>query len=134
MKILQYQRKYMEGVCVKIYIINLKIFVIYVIHICYLGAILTTSEKMGTGTVESYTYHTYVKSAGGYLVALLVFFMLLLNVGSSAFSTWWLAIWIKAGGGVNMFSFFNWYLCFLFLVYVDLFHLRMSLIPIPIKL
>lgn len=105
MKILQYQRKYMEVVCVKIYIINLKIFVIYVIHICYLGAILTTPEKMGTGTVELYTYHTYVKSAGGYFITLLVFFTLLLNVGSSAFSTWWLAIWIKAGGGVNMFFF-----------------------------
>ncbi|XP_043596465.1 multidrug resistance-associated protein 5-like isoform X4 [Bombus pyrosoma] len=63
------------------------------------GAILTTPEKVGTGTVKSYTYHTYVKSAGGYFVALLVFFTLLLNVGSSAFSTWWLAIWIKAGGG-----------------------------------
>ncbi|XP_050485106.1 ATP-binding cassette sub-family C member 5-like isoform X2 [Bombus huntii] len=63
------------------------------------GAILTTPEKMGMGTVELYTYHTYVKSAGGYFIALLVFFTLLLNVGSSAFSTWWLAIWIKAGGG-----------------------------------
>ncbi|XP_076163958.1 ATP-binding cassette sub-family C member 5-like isoform X3 [Ptiloglossa arizonensis] len=63
------------------------------------GATLTTKEKVETGTVKSYTYHTYIKSAGGYLVAILVFFTLFLNVGSSTFSTWWLATWIKAGGG-----------------------------------
>ncbi|KAK9296625.1 hypothetical protein QLX08_009452 [Tetragonisca angustula] len=63
------------------------------------GTILTTPEKMGMGTVESYTYHTYVKAAGGYFVAVLVLLTLFLNVGSSAFSSWWLAMWIKAGGG-----------------------------------
>ena len=63
------------------------------------GTSLTTEEKVETGTVKSYTYHTYVKAAGGYIVAILVFFTLFLNVGSSAFSSWWLAIWIKAGGG-----------------------------------
>ncbi|XP_043520961.1 multidrug resistance-associated protein 5-like isoform X6 [Frieseomelitta varia] len=63
------------------------------------GTILTTPEKMGIGTVESYTYHTYVKAAGGYFVAVLVLLTLFLNVGSSAFSSWWLAMWIKAGGG-----------------------------------
>ncbi|OAD53879.1 Multidrug resistance-associated protein 5, partial [Eufriesea mexicana] len=63
------------------------------------GTILTTQEKMQLGTVQSYTYNIYVKSAGGYFVAALVFFMLLLNVGSSAFSSWWLAVWIKAGSG-----------------------------------
>lgn len=39
-------------------------------------------------------------------MAILVFFTLFLNVGSSAFSTWWLATWIKAGGGVNIFYIF----------------------------
>ncbi|XP_076687192.1 ATP-binding cassette sub-family C member 5-like isoform X2 [Andrena cerasifolii] len=63
------------------------------------GASLTTEEKVETGTVKSYTYHTYIKAAGGYLVAVIVFFTLFLNVGSSAFSSWWLATWIKAGGG-----------------------------------
>ncbi|XP_012144503.1 ATP-binding cassette sub-family C member 5 isoform X3 [Megachile rotundata] len=63
------------------------------------GVSLTTQEKTETGTVKAHTYHTYVKAAGGYFVAILVFFTLFLNVGSSAFSTWWLAVWIKAGGG-----------------------------------
>lgn len=65
----------------------------------YKGATLTVAEKSETGSVKSYTYHTYVQATGGYLVAILVFFTFFLNVGSSAFSTWWLAIWIKAGGG-----------------------------------
>ncbi|KAG5348318.1 MRP5 protein, partial [Acromyrmex charruanus] len=60
---------------------------------------LTMAEKSETGSVKSYTYHTYVQATGGYLVAVLVFFTFFLNVGSSAFSTWWLAVWIKAGGG-----------------------------------
>ncbi|XP_076278986.1 ATP-binding cassette sub-family C member 5-like isoform X3 [Lasioglossum baleicum] len=63
------------------------------------GATLITQEKVETGTVKLHTYHMYIKSAGGYFVALLVFCTLFLNVGSSAFSTWWLATWIKAGGG-----------------------------------
>ncbi|XP_076642871.1 ATP-binding cassette sub-family C member 5-like isoform X2 [Halictus rubicundus] len=62
------------------------------------GATLTTEEKVETGTVKLHTYHMYIKSAGGYVVALLVFCTLFLNVGSSAFSSWWLATWIKAGG------------------------------------
>ncbi|XP_011697103.1 PREDICTED: multidrug resistance-associated protein 5-like isoform X5 [Wasmannia auropunctata] len=65
----------------------------------YKGATLTMMEKSETGSVKSYTYHTYVQATGGYLVAILVFFTFFLNVGSSAFSTWWLAVWIKAGGG-----------------------------------
>ncbi|EGI66812.1 Sodium leak channel non-selective protein [Acromyrmex echinatior] len=60
---------------------------------------LTMAEKSETGSVKSYTYHTYVQATGGYLIAILVFFTFFLNVGSSAFSTWWLAVWIKAGGG-----------------------------------
>ncbi|XP_061939322.1 ATP-binding cassette sub-family C member 5 isoform X6 [Apis cerana] len=62
-------------------------------------AILTTQEKMGIGSVKSYIYHIYVKSAGGYLIAVLVFLTLFLSIGSSAFSSWWLATWIKAGNG-----------------------------------
>lgn len=69
----------------------------------YLGATLTVAEKSETGSVKSYTYHTYIQATGGYLVAIIVFLTFFLNVGSSAFSTWWLAVWIKAGGGVSNF-------------------------------
>lgn len=62
---------------------------------------LTIAEKTETGAVKSHTYRTYIEATGGYLVAILVFFTFFLNVGSSAFSTWWLAVWIKAGGGVS---------------------------------
>lgn len=73
-----------------------------------LGTALTVAEKSETGSVKSYTYHTYIQATGGYLVAILVFFTFFLNVGSSAFSTWWLAVWIKAGGGVsNSYIIFN---------------------------
>lgn len=70
------------------------------------GVQLTTQEKVETGTVKPHTYHTYIKAAGGYLVAVLVFLTLFMNVGSSAFSTWWLATWIKAGGGVSILGIF----------------------------
>ncbi|CAK9831718.1 ATP-binding cassette sub-family C member 5 [Anthophora retusa] len=63
------------------------------------GVLLTTQEKTESGTVKAYTYHVYIKAAGGYFVAALVFFTLFLSVGSSTFSSWWLATWIKAGGG-----------------------------------
>ncbi|CAL1686668.1 unnamed protein product [Lasius platythorax] len=65
----------------------------------YKGTALTVAEKAETGAVKSHTYHTYIEATGGYLIAILVFFTFFLNVGSSAFSTWWLAVWIKAGGG-----------------------------------
>lgn len=48
-------------------------------------------------------------------MAILVFFTLFLNVGSSTFSTWWLATWIKAGGGVNIFHIFIHVRCISFL-------------------
>ncbi|XP_070166360.1 ATP-binding cassette sub-family C member 5-like isoform X2 [Polyergus mexicanus] len=65
----------------------------------YKGRTLTVAEKAETGAVKSHTYHTYIEASGGYLIAILVFFTFFLNVGSSAFSTWWLAVWINAGGG-----------------------------------
>jgi len=69
------------------------------------------AEKSETGSVKSYTYHTYIQATGGYLVAVLVFFTFFLNVGSSAFSTWWLAVWIKAGGGVSSILYPIFYIC-----------------------
>ncbi|XP_032668813.1 sodium leak channel non-selective protein-like [Odontomachus brunneus] len=65
----------------------------------YKGKTLTVEEKAEKGAVKSYTYHIYIQATGGYVVAILVFLTFFLNVGSSAFSTWWLAVWIKAGGG-----------------------------------
>lgn len=76
---------------------------------------LTMTEKAETGTVKSHTYHTYIQATGGYLVAVLVFFTFFLNVGSSAFSTWWLAVWIKAGGGVSNILYYIQHFRFIYL-------------------
>lgn len=63
------------------------------------GTTLTLQDKVETGSVKVQTYHTYIKAAGGYLMAFLVFSILFSNVGGMAFSSWWLVVWIKAGGG-----------------------------------
>lgn len=76
---------------------------------------LTMAEKAETGAVKLHTYHTYIKATGGYLVAVLVFFTFFLNVGSSAFSTWWLAVWIKAGGNVSNIYYCTQYFRFIYL-------------------
>nr|CAD7196531.1 unnamed protein product [Timema douglasi] len=63
------------------------------------GEKLTTAEQVERGQIRCQTYKTYISAAGGYLVSFLVVLTFLLNVGSTAFSSWWLAEWIKAGGG-----------------------------------
>ncbi|KAL2734392.1 ATP-binding cassette sub-family C member 5-like isoform X1 [Vespula squamosa] len=63
------------------------------------GITLTLQDKVETGSVKMQTYHAYIKAAGGYFMALLVFSILFSNVGSMAFSSWWLVVWIKAGSG-----------------------------------
>ncbi|XP_063238702.1 ATP-binding cassette sub-family C member 5-like isoform X1 [Bacillus rossius redtenbacheri] len=63
------------------------------------GQQLTTAEKTERGSVKAQTYQRYISAAGGVCVLLCVVVMFLLNVGSTAFSSWWLAMWISAGGG-----------------------------------
>nr|CAD7428538.1 unnamed protein product [Timema monikensis] len=63
------------------------------------GEKLTTAEQVERGQIRCQTYKTYISAAGGYLVSFIVVLTFLLNVGSTAFSSWWLAEWIKAGGG-----------------------------------
>lgn len=58
-------------------------------------------EEQIRGTIKATAYHAYISAAGGYVVCLLVFLIILLNVGSNVFSSWWLAMWIKAGSGVS---------------------------------
>ncbi|XP_024082084.1 multidrug resistance-associated protein 5-like isoform X2 [Cimex lectularius] len=61
---------------------------------------LTTVEKIEQGSIQCGTFYTYVRAVGGVLVSFLVILAVGLSVGSSAFSSWWLAQWIKAGSGV----------------------------------
>jgi hypothetical protein len=65
------------------------------------GEQLTTPEFVQKGSIRFHTYQSYISAAGGYCIVLLMCLSCLLNVGSTAFSSWWLALWIKAGGGVS---------------------------------
>ncbi|GAB1293435.1 ATP-binding cassette sub-family C member 12 [Apodemus speciosus] len=57
-------------------------------------------ESTQEGIVTWKTYHTYIKASGGYLVSFLVLCLFFLMMGSSAFSTWWLGIWLDRGSQV----------------------------------
>ncbi|XP_032743536.1 multidrug resistance-associated protein 9 isoform X3 [Rattus rattus] len=57
-------------------------------------------ESPQEGIVTWKTYHTYIKASGGYLVSFLVLCLFFLMMGSSAFSTWWLGLWLDSGSQV----------------------------------
>uniref|UniRef100_A0A8D1UGA1 ATP-binding cassette sub-family C member 12 n=2 Tax=Sus scrofa TaxID=9823 RepID=A0A8D1UGA1_PIG len=58
---------------------------------------LIQTESPREGTVTWKTYHTYIKASGGYLLSLFVVSLFLLMIGSSAFSNWWLGLWLDMG-------------------------------------
>ncbi|XP_011308333.1 multidrug resistance-associated protein 5 [Fopius arisanus] len=63
------------------------------------NATLIKPEAKGQGSIKLHTYRNYIKAIGGYTVSLFVILTIFFNVAASTFSTWWLANWIKAGGG-----------------------------------
>ncbi|XP_073978211.1 ATP-binding cassette sub-family C member 5-like isoform X2 [Rhodnius prolixus] len=64
-----------------------------------LGKNLTTSEIIEQGSVKFATFLSYIRASGGVFIFSCTVFAMFLNVGSSAFSSWWLAHWIKTGMG-----------------------------------
>nr|XP_045601897.1 ATP-binding cassette sub-family C member 5-like isoform X2 [Procambarus clarkii] len=60
---------------------------------------LITEEQIEKGDIPKSTYHSYIMAAGGYIIATLVILTFILNVGSTAFSSWWLSLWLSAGSG-----------------------------------
>lgn len=75
--------------------------------ICFTGKSvgqLITEEKLDKGDIPWSTYNSYIKGAGGYVVCTLVISTFLLNVGSTAFTSWWLSMWLSDGSGVSPFS------------------------------
>ncbi|KAK7050062.1 hypothetical protein SK128_021366, partial [Halocaridina rubra] len=60
---------------------------------------LITEEKLEKGDIPFSTYHLYIKAAGGYILSTLVILTFVLNVGSTAFSSWWLSYWLSSGSG-----------------------------------
>ncbi|EGW00257.1 Multidrug resistance-associated protein 9 [Cricetulus griseus] len=61
---------------------------------------LVQMESPREGIVTCKTYHTYIKASGGYLISFLVLCLFFLMMGSSAFSTWWLGLWLDRGSQV----------------------------------
>ncbi|XP_036622602.1 multidrug resistance-associated protein 5 isoform X2 [Trichosurus vulpecula] len=60
---------------------------------------LMQQEEKGRGSLPWSVYGTYIQAAGGPLAFLVILSLFILNVGSTAFSTWWLSYWIKQGSG-----------------------------------
>uniref|UniRef100_A0A452TNJ2 ATP-binding cassette sub-family C member 12 n=1 Tax=Ursus maritimus TaxID=29073 RepID=A0A452TNJ2_URSMA len=58
---------------------------------------LVQTESPREGTVTWKTYHAYIKASGGYLLSLFAVSLFLLMIGSSAFSNWWLGLWLDKG-------------------------------------
>ncbi|RXM29291.1 Multidrug resistance-associated protein 5 [Acipenser ruthenus] len=62
------------------------------------GQLMLVEEK-GTGSVPWSVYGAYIQASGGPVAFLLILALFVLNVGSTAFSNWWLSYWIKQGSG-----------------------------------
>ncbi|XP_064158420.1 multidrug resistance-associated protein 5 isoform X2 [Anguilla rostrata] len=60
---------------------------------------LMQAEERGQGSVPWSVYRVYIQALGGVMVFLLILLLFILNVGSTAFSNWWLSYWIKEGSG-----------------------------------
>lgn len=63
------------------------------------GATLIKEEKVVQGSVTSSTFMSYINACGGFIVFTCLTLVMLLSVGISSFSSWWLHMWIQAGSG-----------------------------------
>uniref|UniRef100_A0A672ZZ09 ATP-binding cassette sub-family C member 5 n=1 Tax=Sphaeramia orbicularis TaxID=375764 RepID=A0A672ZZ09_9TELE len=62
---------------------------------------LVSQESSTEGAISWRVYHHYVQAAGGYFLSSLVFLNIVLMIGSTAFSNWWLSYWLGQGNGVR---------------------------------
>ncbi|XP_034989512.1 ATP-binding cassette sub-family C member 5 isoform X2 [Zootoca vivipara] len=62
------------------------------------GQLMQLEEK-GKGSVPWSVYGVYIQAAGGPIAFIIIMALFILNVGSTAFSNWWLSYWIKQGSG-----------------------------------
>ena len=61
----------------------------------FIAGKLILSEEASIGDVSFDAYSSYIRAAGGWLVAMLVILMYFLAAGSLVFSDWWLSEWIN---------------------------------------
>uniref|UniRef100_A0A5F5PL22 ATP binding cassette subfamily C member 11 n=1 Tax=Equus caballus TaxID=9796 RepID=A0A5F5PL22_HORSE len=62
---------------------------------------LTKKEKMEEGSLRWSVYHHYIQAAGGYLVSVMVFLLMLVFIFLTTFNMWWLNHWLEQGSGAN---------------------------------
>ncbi|XP_063336137.1 ATP-binding cassette sub-family C member 12 isoform X2 [Pelmatolapia mariae] len=60
---------------------------------------LVRQESSTEGAVSLRTYHRYCQAAGGYILVFLTVLGIVLMIGSTAFSNWWLSFWLGKGNG-----------------------------------
>lgn len=60
---------------------------------------LVTKESSTEGAVSWRVYQQYCKAAGGYFITVLTILNIVLMIGSTAFSNWWLSYWLGKGSG-----------------------------------
>ncbi|XP_060041586.1 ATP-binding cassette sub-family C member 11 isoform X2 [Erinaceus europaeus] len=65
-------------------------------------------EKMENMSLRWRIYHHYIQSAGGYMVTVLVFLLMVLIVSLTTFNFWWLSHWLEQGSGIKNSQESNW--------------------------
>ncbi|XP_053195402.1 ATP-binding cassette sub-family C member 12 [Scomber japonicus] len=63
------------------------------------GNQLVSQESSSEGAVSWRIYHQYCQAAGGYFITFLTILNVVLMIGSTAFSNWWLSYWLGQGDG-----------------------------------
>lgn len=61
---------------------------------------LIEAERVEKGSIPITTYLVYLRYAGGYFLSLFVLMTFIVNIGSTSFSSWWLAHWLHVGVAV----------------------------------
>ncbi|XP_056268747.1 ATP-binding cassette sub-family C member 12-like [Pseudoliparis swirei] len=62
-----------------------------------LGDQLVSQESSTEGSISWRVYHQYIKAAGGYIVSFLTVLNIVLMVGATVVSNWWLSLWLEEG-------------------------------------
>ncbi|XP_045389733.1 ATP-binding cassette sub-family C member 11 isoform X5 [Lemur catta] len=62
---------------------------------------LTDKERMEEGSLSWSVYHHYIQAAGGYVVSLVAFLLMVLMASLMTFNCWWLSYWLGQGSGTN---------------------------------
>ncbi|XP_044057052.1 ATP-binding cassette sub-family C member 12 isoform X2 [Siniperca chuatsi] len=65
------------------------------------GDQLVSQESSTEGAVSWRVYQQYCQAAGGYIITFLTILNIVLMIGSTAFSNWWLSFWLGNGNGTS---------------------------------